>query len=331
MRKEQEIDGLPGVRVRLPEGEVFRIILCHPVFPLVLGESVFPLTRKIPLSRVSWGAHGCIRAVRCGAQSSPPAWLGYRHGRAGRRTRPWHQRPHCRTLRSSSMHSCSSQFHVIDGFSPLHPHNNHITTPQWQRLHAVPARMKRCAGPCASASWATAPWMFQRNIPWKRCWPCLPIFFAKARVDKCMNFSAWPLTFPWFLRFRSIPKTQAQCMQPWTIFLNISQARFHLWTVPCLQVTSRSGASAVLQSRRRSWGWTGAWQDLARWASKCSCSCTHCVLIVHVPLRLCLVMISIWIYLSLSRHAGLKIHLPPRPGPLSCTRTLWKRCSATRP
>ena len=118
---------------------------------------------------------------------------------SGRRTRPWHQRPHCRTLRSSSMHSCSSQFHVIDGFSPLHPHNNHITTPQWQRLHAVPARMKRCAGPCASASWATAPWMFQRNIPWKRCWPCLPIFFAKARVDKCMNFSAWPLTFPWFL------------------------------------------------------------------------------------------------------------------------------------
>ena len=53
VRKEQEIDGLPGVRVRLPEGEVFRIILCHPVFPLVLGESVFPLTRKIPLSRVS--------------------------------------------------------------------------------------------------------------------------------------------------------------------------------------------------------------------------------------------------------------------------------------
>lgn len=44
---------LPGVRVRLPEGEVFRIILCHPVFPLVLGDSVFPLTRKIPLSRVS--------------------------------------------------------------------------------------------------------------------------------------------------------------------------------------------------------------------------------------------------------------------------------------
>ena len=80
---------------------------------------------------------------------------------SGRRTRPWHQRPHCRTLRSSSMHSCSSQFHVIDGFSALHPHNNHITTHNDKDCMPFLPGWNDALGP---ALLHPAPWMFQRNI-----------------------------------------------------------------------------------------------------------------------------------------------------------------------
>ena len=230
------------------------------------------------------------------------------------------------------MHSCSSQFHVIDGFSASHPHNNHITT----------HNDKDCMPFLPGWNDALGPALLHPGPPLHGC--SKETFLGSDAGPACRfssrrrgSISAWISRHgPWpspGSSFPLDPQDTSAMHATLNDFFYISQARFNLWTVPCLQVTSRSGASAVLQSRRRSWGWTGAWQDLARWASKCSCSCTHRVLIVHVPLRLCLVMKSIWIwiYLSLSRHAGLKIPLPLRPGPSSCTRTLWKRCWATRP